>query len=334
MRSKWLPLLFIPVIAVGIILAVYLSQSASASSSSPAEETRIQLAWTHEYSSAPFYTAEYNGHFAAENLRVQLQEGGFGENGYIEPIDEVVEGRVDFAMGNASSLILARAQGKPVVALLAVLQRSPTALVSLAEDNILRPSDLLGHTVAVSDGGATQKYNVLLTSQSLDSAEINTISRTTYGIEPLMTGEADVLMGWLINEGAQVREAGYEPNIMLLSDYGIESYDFLLFTTATMVDERPDLVERVVSAVIHGMEDVVANPTQAIDYVLRYAPDLDREGQQRRLELTIPLMNPAGSSLGMMNPEIWENVQQMMLDEGELTEPMDLSSVYTLEFVQ
>jgi len=38
--------------------------------------------------------AEKNGHFAAQNLDVRLEAGGFGPNGYIEPIAQVVNGTV------------------------------------------------------------------------------------------------------------------------------------------------------------------------------------------------------------------------------------------------
>jgi NitT/TauT family transport system substrate-binding protein len=140
------------------------------------------MAWVHEYSSAGYYAAEHNGHFAAQNLEVRLQEGGFNEQGYINPVAKVLAGEADFGSTSASSLLLARAEGKPIEAIAAVLQRSPFALISLAENNIVHPSDLVGKRVAVSDADAAI-YQALLTSQGIDLSQVKTIPRTSFGID-------------------------------------------------------------------------------------------------------------------------------------------------------
>jgi ABC-type nitrate/sulfonate/bicarbonate transport system substrate-binding protein len=113
----------------------------------------VQLSWTHEYWGAGFYLAEQDGHFAEQNLDVNLIPGGFGPNGYIEPIDEVLNGNGDFGLGSVSSLLKAREEGKPVVAVATLLQRSPFALISLSDQGIEQPQDLVGKTVTVADGG-------------------------------------------------------------------------------------------------------------------------------------------------------------------------------------
>ena len=317
-----------------LVLLLVACQQAAQPTNTPPSETSIQLSWVHEYSSAPLYAAEHNGHFASQNLNVMLEEGGFGESGYIEPIDQVLDGSVDFGMASASSLIEARAQGKPVVAIMSFLQRNPNALISLAEDNIRRPQDLVGHTVAINDGGARQTYDALLISQNIDPSSVNTVSRTSYGIDPLVNGEVDVIGGWTINEGVQVQEAGLEPNIILLSDYGVDTYTFVLFTSETIINEKPDMVERMVRALVDGLEDVVADPDKAAELALLYDESLDLEGQQRRLQATIPLINPVGSQLGMMQPEVWDTTYQIMVEQGELSEPVDVESAYNLSFLE
>jgi NitT/TauT family transport system substrate-binding protein len=293
----------------------------------------VQLSWVHEYSSAAFYAAEKNGHFAQQDLDVRLEEGGFGEKGYIDPIDQVLSGSVDFGMSDASSILLARAAGKPVVAVASILQRSPLAIISLAESKLQRPQDLIGHRVAVAEGGASQIYNALLVAQGIEPAKVHTVARTTYGVEPLLKHEVDAVVAWVINEGVQVREAGQKPNFMLASDYGVDTYDFLIFTTEKMIAERPDVVERFVRAVAQGEQDVISSPDQAIGFVMSYNSKLDREAQLRRLQASLPLMNPAGHRPGMMQPEIWQTTYQMLRDQGVVKQPLDLGAAYTLKFL-
>jgi NitT/TauT family transport system substrate-binding protein len=318
---------------VAMLLASCGVGSSSTTTAAPKTPVRIQLAWVHEYSSASFYAAEKNGHFAAQNLDVSLEAGGFGPKGYIEPIAEVANGTMDFGVTGATSLIRARAEGKPVVAVASLLQRSPLAILSLADTGIHRPQDLVGHSVAVSDGSAAQLFNTLLKSQQIDPATVKIIPRTTYGIDPLVKGEVDAMVAWMINEGVLLNEAGIKTNAMMLSDYGVDSYEMVLFTTEKMIAEHPDTVSRFVQATIQGMHDVIDNPDQAINLVLTYDSKLDLAGQRRRLQASLPLLNPPGVQLGMMQPDVWKLADQMMLDQKVLAQPVDLDHVYTTKFL-
>ncbi|GAB4579029.1 MAG: ABC transporter substrate-binding protein [Anaerolineales bacterium] len=294
----------------------------------------VQLGWIHEYSSAGVYAAEKNGHFSAQNLNVTLVEGGFNEAGFIDPIAQVLDGQADFGVSDGVSMLLARESGKPVIAISTILQLSPLAVISLSEDSILRPQDLVGKTVTVSDGGARAVFDTFILSQNIDPTSVNVIPRTSFGIEPLINGEVDALVGWVINEGVQIREAGFEPNFILPSDYGINTYDTVLFTTETTIQEKPELVERFLRALFQGLEDVVSNPDQAIDYTLQYNPSLVREEQLRRLQASLPLIKPAGSQPGVMKGEVWEATYAIVFDQGILSAPLDINTVYTLAFLE
>ena len=301
--------------------------------SGPADEVTIQMSWTYDYSASGLYAAEMNGHFAEQNLKVTFHEGGFGSGGYIEPINEVVGGSADFGMSSASTLIKARAEGKPVVGVLSALQRSPFVLISLEKSGITQPSDLVGKTVSVSAGGAMATYLSLLQQQGIDPSTVNTVERTDFGIDPLLKGEVDVLGGWIINEGVMVEEAGETPSYILPSDYGIESYDFIVFTTEDMVKNHPDTVQRVVNALVAGLNDVVADSAQAVEFTLTYNPELDRAQQQRRLDAMLALIRPSGAQVGMMNESVWQSTYDVMVEQGSLNETVDLSTVYTTEFL-
>lgn len=328
--------LFVSLLLIVVVLSACAGGSPAAPAAGPASEpTRltVQLSWVFDYSGASLFAAEKNGHYANENLKVTLEQGGFGAGGYIEPIDEVLSGKADFGLASASTLIQARAAGKPVKAILSVLQRSPFALISLSDSSITQPADLAGKTVAVSAGGARDTYNAFLSEQGIDPASVNTIDRTDFGIDPLLNGDVDVLAGWIINEGVMVEEAGKTPSFILPSDYGIETYDFILFTTDDMIKNKPDVVEKFVRATIAGINDVTANSSQAVDFTLSYAPDLDKAQQQRRLDSMLALIRPAGAQVGMMQPEVWQTTQDVMIQQGALSKPVDLTTVYTLDFL-
>lgn len=299
----------------------------------PTIPVSIQLSWVHEYSSSPFYAAQKNDRFAAQGIAATLLEGGFRDNQVIDGLDSVLTGEASFGVTSASRVLQARAEGKPVVAVAALFQRSPLAFLSVASSSIQRPQDLIGKRVAVAEDGAKIAYFALLSTQGIDPASIIAIPREGFGVEPLTSGKVDALVAWRINEGVMLSEAGLEPSIMMFSDYGVETYDLVLFTTEQQIAQQPELVQRVVTAVIQGTQDVLDNPQQAVQYTLTYNSKLDSAGQLRRLQASLPLINPAGSRPGRMQAEVWQATQQLLLDYKILQQPVDLTAAYTTRFL-
>src|SRR5438445_579900 len=105
---------FVSIVAIVLLVGCGPQQAASPTLLPPTNLS-IQLGWTYDYSLAGFYSAEKNNHFATQNLKVYLEEGGFANGKYIDPIDEVAKGTVNFGLTSASSLIMARSQGTPIV---------------------------------------------------------------------------------------------------------------------------------------------------------------------------------------------------------------------------
>lgn len=298
-----------------------------------ATPVNLQMGWTHEYSSAGIYAAEENGRFAEQGLEVTLLEGGFNEAGYIDPITQVLEGKSDFGIADGMSLILARAEGKPVVAIASILQQSPFAIISLAESNLSRPQDLVGKTVSVADGGSRALFQTLLIAQAIDPASVNAVARTSFGIDILTNHEVDALGGWIINEGVQLREAGYQPNFILPSDYGVNVYQTVIFSTETTLAEKPETVEKFLRALLQGWDDVLADPAKAVDLTLKYNSSLTYEGQLNRLQASLPLIKPAGSSIGVMTAEVWSDTQDILVTQGILKDAIDLNAMYTTVYL-
>jgi NitT/TauT family transport system substrate-binding protein len=307
--------------------------SAPTATTEPPTSLSVQLAWIHEYSSAFFYAAELNGHFAEQNLQATLEPGGFVDGVYIEPIDQVVSGEFDFGTASASSLLQARADGKPVVAIASIYQRSPSAIISLADSGINQPQDLIGKTVSAAEGGAQNLLRTMLISQNIDPEQVNIVPRQDFGIDPLIDGEVDALVGWIINEGVLVREAGAEPSFMLLSDYGILDYNTLIFTTEDTITQRPQVVERFLRAIFAGLDDMIADPEQAAEYTLRYNDQLTLEGQISRVQASVPLIQPANADLGMMDVESWNSIYTVFREADILTAEVDLATVYNMTFL-
>ncbi|HLY28651.1 MAG TPA: ABC transporter substrate-binding protein [Aggregatilineales bacterium] len=330
-RTSRLPIIFIATLLGALVLSAC---GASNAAPTPApDKVNVQLGWTYEFSTAEFYAAEKNGRFAAQNLAVNLQQGGFVNGAYVDTIADVLSGKSDFGLTDDITLLQARADGKPMVALATMMQRSPSAVISLPKANIHHPQDLVGKKVAVADGGARALFITLLTTANVDPSQVTIVPRTTFGVDPLVKGDVDALVGWIMNEGVQVKQAGFAPDMMLLSDYGIESYTNVLIATEQTVKNKPQIVQRFVMAVTQGLQDVVSNPDQAVTYTLAYGTTLTKDNETLGLTAMLPLVAPVGSKPGMMDDATWKATYQMVTDQKLISKPFDVSTAYTFNFL-
>jgi NitT/TauT family transport system substrate-binding protein len=316
------------------LLGVAACSPASTTASVALTPVRFQMGWFHDYSASPFQQAETNGHFTANGLDATVKPGGFDSEGnFISPLNVLLSGEADFATISSSTLLVERAKGTPLVAIASIAQRSPVSLISLAETGIVTPADLVGKTVAVTDDVARYTLETLLNAQEIQVENVNIVPRPGFGIDPLLNGDVDALSGWILNEGLLVTEAGREPNILLYSDYGINSYSFLIVTTEDMIEKQPAAVQGMVQALIDGTQDVVNDLEKAAEVTVQYNSELDKDAQLARLQIFLPLINPPGEVLGNIDRDVLELEHQLLLDNGLLTEPVELDAAYTLEFI-
>lgn len=302
----------------------------------------VQLSWFHSIEFAGLYAAESQNLFADQNLQVTLNQGGFDSTGaYINPVQQVLDGTSQFGVAGADVVLRARAEGAPIVAVATIYQRNPVALLSLPKTGISTPADLAGKTVGIAPPGTTVyiSYRALLNEQSVDPSTI-----TEYAEDPatsvadLLSGKIDVLHAFVTHEAVQVRAQMPDVQVMLLSDYGIDIYSNVIFTTEAQIKDHPDQVQRMVTAIAHGLQWAVDNPDSAAQYVVdtygtMMAPPVVAE-QQPGMLASVPLIRPAGRQPGMMAEDVWANTRQVLLDQQLIESSLDVTAAYDLRFVK
>jgi ABC-type nitrate/sulfonate/bicarbonate transport system substrate-binding protein len=161
--------------------------------------------------------------------------------------------------------------------------------------------------------------------------------RTDYTITPLVSGEADVLPGFITNDGVRAQLNSDKVNFIVLSDYGIDIYSNVIFTTEDMIKNKPEVVEAFVKGTVQGMQWAIDHPEESYKYVVdQYGKDMTpdiQESQKPGLLASLPLMNPAGSQPGRMTADNWKFTDQVLHDQGILTKPIDVEAAYNLTFL-
>src|SRR5277367_50174 len=100
-----------------------------------ADDVSVQLDYVVRGDHAMFFVAKENGYFAANGVNVTAIRKGTGTP---DALRLVGNGNAEFGFGDLPTLVVARSQGVPVVALIAVNERSPLAIMSLKKNKDLK----------------------------------------------------------------------------------------------------------------------------------------------------------------------------------------------------
>lgn len=330
---------FVTIITVLILSAVLLG-ACGGSEPAPApvvepDKVTVQLSWFHGVEYAGFYAAIDQGYYAESNIEVALNAGG----PEINPLDEVHNGNAQFGIGGGDSLITARSNGQNFVAVATIFKENPLAITSLKQDNITTPADLVGKTVGVYSLDLSNFFDLpflaLMSRTGLDRASMNyALIEDFQGANEIKAGNMNAMSGmFATDQQVMANQAGDELNFIYYKDYGFDVYINTIFTTEALRQSNPDLVRRFVQATVKGYQYAIGNTDSVAELALSYDETLDLAYQQAVMQEQIPFINTGDGQIGAMNESIWNNTQDILLEFDLLTSPIDLSTVYTNEFV-
>jgi NitT/TauT family transport system substrate-binding protein len=305
---------------------------ADTTSEPPAEPTpvTIVLGFLASPEFAAGFAADEQGFFAEEGIDVTIQQGGPTVNG--EQL--VAEGQADFMYGGMADIAGAIESG---LDLIAVAGNSSQLLgIALPGDSaISTPADLAGTTISVATGAVPQiLLEPFLTANSVDPATVTQQPIPgTGGIAAILAGQIQGATGG-VGTIVGLQQEDPDATMMLYSDYGIDVIGVGLITTNELVDNNPDLVGRVVRALVKGIEFSVENPEEATAAVAAQFPDAVSAYVDPPASAVLELANSViAKPYGFMPPEVWAANIDLLVQTGSLSAPMEPTDLYTNEFV-
>ncbi len=287
-----------------------------------AERVAVQLNWKHQFEFAAFYAAVERGYYRDAGLEVTIREGGPG----IDTVKELLAGRADFGVG-ASALVVERSRGAPVVALAALMQHSPIALLASRKSGIESVHSLAGKPIAV-DPHSRDEIEAFLRASGLRPGSIHLVEQTDWTLAALDEGREVAKTVYVSNEPFLIQGREHEYLLLTPRSAGIDLYGNVLFSTEAMVNDHPDIVRAFRAATLKGLAYALEHPEEVASLILdRY--DSQHKSRQHLLfeaaqirELTRPdIVEP-----GYMNPGRWRHVVDVYAGQGKLSADFDLDS--------
>ena len=295
-----------------------------------ASPVALQLGWFANAQMAGDFTAIGKGYFKEVGLDVSIVPGGPS----IDPVGVVASGSV--LIGNVASigvLVSGRSRGVPLKAFATAFQRHPFAFFFLRDSGIKTPADFAGKTIGIQ-GTARPLLDAVLAKYQVPRDKVNVIiigGTTT----PLLTKQADVVTGWVINYAQNLPIEGKSGHF-LLWDLGIRMYAYTYFTTDQVYNTKKDVLTRYVAAAAKGWLYAKDHPEEAVDYVLKSASGLERDMEVPTWKVSIPyISSPATQQQGWgyMDPQVWGSLSDTYASLDQIPRKVTPDEIMSNEIV-
>jgi NitT/TauT family transport system substrate-binding protein len=309
---------YVACVATALVLVICSCKEKSAGDAPAASAAKItlQLNWQPEPEFGGFYAAQQNGDFKKHGLDVNVVPGNAGT----PTVQMIGAGSADFGIVSADELIISRARGNPIVALLAVYQNCPQGIMVHAARGFKTLADVFTHsgTLAIESG---LPYSDFLK---------NKFGFDKLRIVPSPGGDVTVFLNdptfsqqcFITSEPLIATKLKGDPQTFLVADAGYNPYTTVLATSDAYAKAHPDTVRAMTDACRDGWLAYLRDPaaTNAFMHALNSA--MDEQTFHDAAEAQKPLIQIVGGTFGEMTLDRWKTLVQQLVDLKAVDKPV------------
>jgi NitT/TauT family transport system substrate-binding protein len=290
--------------------------------------------WVAEAEHGGFFQAVADGTYAKYGLDVTIVPGGPNDNNRML----LIAGKLDFFMAaNTLMSFDAVANNVPVVTVAAIFQKDPQVLLTHPEANITRLEELKPLTLFVSKEGISSYFQWLRSEYGFNEDKVRPY---TFNPQPFLANKQSAMQGYVTSEPYAIeKKAGFKPGIILLADYGFNSYSTLIETRSDLIDKKPDLVQRFVNASLVGWYNYLYGDNSAANATIK---KLNPEMTDELIGYSITKMKEYGivdsgdalrDGIGAMTDARIASFFDKMVRAHVVRSDIDYRKSYTLRFI-
>ena len=321
--------------AIGAVLTVAASAGGGlAQTPSRLDKVSFGTNWVAQAEHGGFFQAVADGTYTSYGLDVTIVPGGPNANNRVL----LVSGKIDFFMSaNNLQSLDAVANKVPVVAVAAIFQKDPQVFLTHPEAKVAKIEDLKSLTLFVSKEGMPTYFQWLKSEYGFTDTKVKPY---TFNAQPFLADKKSAMQGYLTSEPFAVeKKAGFKPGLVLLADYGFNTYSTLIETRLDMTDGKPDLVQRFVDASIIGWYNYLYRDNSPGNELIK---KMNPEMTDDLLAYSVASMKDYGivdsgttlrDGIGAMTDERMASFFDKMSRAGVVKRDIDYRKAYTLRFI-
>jgi NitT/TauT family transport system substrate-binding protein len=305
-----------------------------AGAASAQEKFSFTTNWYAQAEHGGFYQALATGLYRREGLDVTIRMGG----PQVNIMQLMAAGQTDCVMGYDVQTFKSWETGINAVTVAAAFQKDPQVLI--AHPGVVnRMEDLKGKTILISAAANTTYWPWLMATYGLQPSQARPY---TFNIQPFIADKNIVQQGYLSSEPYAIeKQAGFKPNVFLLSDHGWPPYSTTIVCLEKTVREKPRQVAAFVKASMEGWKSYLkGDPKPGNDLIKKDNPNMTDD----KIAVGIKLLNDTGMvfggdaarlGVGIVTDERMKKTFDMLV-AMKLLDPtkVDVRKTYTTQFVR
>jgi NitT/TauT family transport system substrate-binding protein len=283
---------------------------------------------------APFYVGIEKGFFAEEGINLELAYGF--ENDYLKLVGL---GEVPFMIGSGDQVVLGRAQGLPVRYVANWYSKYPVVVIAKEGAGITEPADLRGKRIGIPGpfGASYVALRGVLEAGGLTEQDVQLESIGFTQVAALSQDQVDAAVDYAANGPVVLALEGISTTAIALDPYLAVPANGLV-TNEKTIAENPDLVARMVRALMRSVEYTVANPDEAFVIALKYVPEAGGENEAANravFDASVPFWAPQpGKQPGATTEADWQAAAEFMQRIGLVDVLVPALELFTNQFVE
>jgi len=314
-------------LAASFVFAVFVSAAARAE-----DRVAFGLDWKAEAEYGGYYQALATGLYAKRGLDVTIEEGG----PQVNHMQLLAAGRLDFNLEGGRAIEFAQ-EKLPFVAVAAIFQKDLAVLIAHPGEGNDSFAALKGKPIMISADARLGWWRFLAAKYGYDESQIRPY---TFSLAPFITNQKAIQEGYASSEPFLIREkTGIEPVVLSLSEAGYLGYANIIATSAKLIEERPDIVQRFVDASIEGWYSYLyGDPAPANRLIMQANPEMPADlidfGRKTMIAQGIVDSGDAETlGIGAMTDARWQAFYRAMTAVGVYQPGIDIEKAYTTRFV-
>jgi ABC-type nitrate/sulfonate/bicarbonate transport system substrate-binding protein len=321
-------------VLLSLVAAAAVALSATAVSSGSATAPR-KLTLMLDFIPSPYHIGIYEavkaGYYKQANIDLKIvQPTSAGDYARL-----VSAGKADVGMADAVDLLTFVSKGTKYEGFLATLQEPLAGIGVLKSSGITSPKQLTGKKVATPGSPSNKAFLVTMIRNS--GGDPNSVKLVTTGFDfakYLVAGKIDAFTGYWTDAIEADVESGTPLRFLRLDKFGGPRYPSLLFyATTSTIAKDPSLIRDFAAATAHGYNDMIKNPTGALNAFLSLNKAVKRAPTKAALTQILPLFKAGTSVYGHVNLGNLTTLSAFLVKNGLIKKAVPASEAATNTFV-